>query len=649
MGAILLMAPKVWGQDLNYGRYENLFGEAVTVSATGKPERVADTPVLMDLISADDIARSGSRDIPTLLHRLAGIDVAHASSSSQELGIGGYLQAIGSRVMVLINGRQIYFDGFGDVFWSSIPVELSEIRQIEVIHGAQSALYGFNAVDGVVNIITFDPVDDRINDVTARLGNHNRRDISAVTTQSLGNGAGVRLALAGDHAHDYGMVESAPTDASFQKNPNRRSASLSAGIDLADGDRINIEASHSDVSERAIVYDVFYNARIVSDSIKTGYIADTDIGRVNASVSYSGMQAPWVQTAAFHPFGVGDRAAVAQLSDLLKAGLADTLRFGLDARHDTLSAGPLTMGTLTGDLGSGSMMWEHVFSPDLTVVNAVRYDYFKLGRSGQPLPLGLYANDDFDRSIDGFSVNSSLIRRLTRDDALRLSFARGLKLPSLADFGQVEHFLPPYPGVYHYGNPDLQPTAVYDYQAGWDHQFRNWDIAGRMVIFHQMTMRHIGSPYTIVDGAIVEESAMATGSVANGATIDLRHKARNGLSWGVNYTFERLHEHGDLGFRDGLPTHKANANIGYGWEDWDADLALQYASATKGAMITNSALSPQLQVISIDSHVSLSPRVAWHANDQLTLELSADNLWPYRDSVAQRMSADYLLSVRLTY
>jgi iron complex outermembrane receptor protein len=52
--------------------------------------------------------------------------------------------------MVLINGRQVYYDGFGEVLWPTLSVEMSEIRQIEVIKGAQSALYGFNAVDGVI-------------------------------------------------------------------------------------------------------------------------------------------------------------------------------------------------------------------------------------------------------------------------------------------------------------------------------------------------------------------------------------------------------------------------------------------------------------------------------------------------------------------
>src|ERR1700743_1992837 len=166
------------GQTLNYGQFEGLFDEPVTMSATGKPQRVSDAPVTMDVITQEDIQRSGARDIPTLLKRLPGIDVYPGQPGTSEVSMGGYIQVFGSRVMVLLNGRQIYLGSFGAVFWSSLPVELHEIRQIEVIRGPQSALYGFNAVDGVINIITFDPATDPVDQVVGRVGNDARRDLS---------------------------------------------------------------------------------------------------------------------------------------------------------------------------------------------------------------------------------------------------------------------------------------------------------------------------------------------------------------------------------------------------------------------------------------------------------------------------------------
>ena len=502
--ATSLYAGGAAAQDLDYGRFERLFGESVTVSATGKPERVSDTPVLMDVITAEDIRRSGARDIPTLLRRLSGVDVAHSSAGKQEVGLGGYSQPLNGRIMVLINGRQVYFDGFGEILWSTLPVELDEIRQIEVVKGPQSALYGFNAVDGVINIVTFDPVDDDLNAVQSRVGSHALRDFAATTTQSLGDGAGVRLTAADDHQHDYGMVLKTPNYTAYAKNPGRRSVSLDSAATLADDSRLGVEASHTDVSNRDVIQGNVSDARVITDSVKGSYTADTAVGRLNAMAYYTEVHIAWLQSQILPPVALDDRTAVGQLSDLFKVGPADSFRLGLEARHDKAAADNLTGGTLNGDLAAGSAMWEHAFSSELSMVNALRYDYFKLGRSGSPVAADIYTNAEFDRSVEGTSVNSALIDKVTDDDSLRLSFARGLKLPSLLNFGQIEHFRQPYsprfsPNFFYYGNPDLWPTSVYDYQAGWDHRFTEWDATARVNAFHELTTGQLGSQLTLLN------------------------------------------------------------------------------------------------------------------------------------------------------
>jgi iron complex outermembrane receptor protein len=550
LGVGVLIAGVAKAQDLDYGKFERLFGESVTDSATGKPERVSDTPVLMDVITAEDIQHSGARDIPTLLRRLAGVDVANSSAGMQDVGLGGYIQSLNGRVMVLLNGRQVYFDGFGAIFWSTLPVELDEIRQIEVVKGPQSALYGFNAADGVINIVTFDPVDDDLNAVRSRVGSHAMRDFAATTTQSLGDGAGVRLTAADDHQHDYGMVLRTPNYTAYSKDPNRRSVSLDSGVTLADGSRLGVEASHTDVSDRDVVQDVFADVRIVTDSVKGSYTAETDIGRVSATAYYTEVHLPWVQSQALPVFSVDDRTAVGQVSDLFKIGPADSFRLGVEARHDKASAGSVADGTLSGDLFAGSSMWEHAFSPEVSMVNALRYDFFKLGRSGTPALADIYTNADFDRSVEGTSVNSALIDKVTDLDTLRLSFARGLKLPSLLNFGEFAQFQPQYRlqypfRSYYFGNPDLRPSTVYDYQAGWDRRITELDATARINAFHEMTMSHLGAPITVLNTSGLPSvdftSINTTGSISNGLQLELRRKAKEGWSWGGNYTYERLH------------------------------------------------------------------------------------------------------------
>jgi iron complex outermembrane receptor protein len=84
-----------------------------------------------------------------------------------------------SRLLVLVNGRQIYNDGYNEVNWLAIPVQLEETRQIVIVKGPSAALFGFNAVSGVVNIITFSPFYDDVD--TASVSFENSGSYQAVS------------------------------------------------------------------------------------------------------------------------------------------------------------------------------------------------------------------------------------------------------------------------------------------------------------------------------------------------------------------------------------------------------------------------------------------------------------------------------------
>lgn len=657
----LLLAGALRAQELDYGNYESLFGEPVTVSATGKPERVSDTAVSMDLITAQDIARSGARDIPTLLRRLAGVDVVRESAGSADVGIGGYIQPLVSRVMVLVNGRQVYFDGFGEVFWSALPVELEEIRQIEVIHGAQSALYGFNAVDGVINIVTFDPVDDKIDMARARVGNHALRDLAASATVPLADQAGVRLTVADNHVDDSGMAFKTPSNMAYAKDPGRRSLSVNGGVTLPDDSRFNFEASHTDVSERMISTSLFFDARIKSDVVKGSYTAETSIGRMSVNASYSDVNLPWVASQAIaNVFRMDDQTGTAQMADLFKIGADDSFRIAAEARRDRVDAPMVTGGVLDGDLWATSAMWEHQFSPTLTAVNAIRYDYFKLSRVGTGTYHDyLYSNTDFDRADMGTSVSSALVKDVTDEDKLRLSFSRGLKLPSLMNLGQLGLYQRQYVNgqtVLFEGDPNLAASAVYDYRAGWDHQFREWGTTAKIDVFHDVTTHYVGTRtilLTYLPTRYAQVNTYTAGSVTNGLELTLEHKAREGWNWGGNYTYQRLHEHSEASFseaslRDATPVNKVNVNVGYGWGEWEADLYATYTSATKGVLLT-AGVPTVSRIVDVKGHIDLSPRVAWRPTDYAMVELSAENLWPYKDVVSQRMETSYFLTLKLSY
>ena len=157
---LTLLSAALHGQSMDYGALEQLFKEPVTTSVTGSPQRVSDVPATMEIITAEDIRRSGAKDIPGVLRHVGGIDTLEWGNDDTDVGIRGYNQSYSSRLLVLVDGRQVYADGYGYTPWITVPVELGAIRQIEIIKGPNCALFGFNAVDGVINIITYNPLYD---------------------------------------------------------------------------------------------------------------------------------------------------------------------------------------------------------------------------------------------------------------------------------------------------------------------------------------------------------------------------------------------------------------------------------------------------------------------------------------------------------
>ncbi len=102
-----------------------------------------------------------------------------------------------------IDGRQVYADYYGFTPWSTLPVELSDIRQIEIVEGPNSALFGFNAVGGVINIVTYDPLYDDVNTASITGGTQNLVQGSGVATFRMGDTAGLRVSLGGRGNDDF--------------------------------------------------------------------------------------------------------------------------------------------------------------------------------------------------------------------------------------------------------------------------------------------------------------------------------------------------------------------------------------------------------------------------------------------------------------
>jgi len=172
----LLFANECIAQKLTLSTEEILFEPIGSIiSASKREQRIQDSPSTISVISEEDIRESGAMSIPDLLKYIPGIDVMEITSSHWEVNARGLNQIRSNKMLVLIDGRSVYFDYFGGVIWDSLPVQLDDIKRIEIIRGPVSALYGANAFSGIVNIITKSPRESEGAHFSANGGNLGNR------------------------------------------------------------------------------------------------------------------------------------------------------------------------------------------------------------------------------------------------------------------------------------------------------------------------------------------------------------------------------------------------------------------------------------------------------------------------------------------
>jgi iron complex outermembrane receptor protein len=141
------------GPDITAMSVEDLMNLEVT-SVSKRTQKVANAAAAIFVITQEDIRRSGARNIPEALRMVPGLDVARIDENKWAIGARGFNGRFDNKLLVLIDGRSVYTPLFSGVYWDIQDVPLEDIDRIEVIRGPGATLWGANAVNGVINIIT---------------------------------------------------------------------------------------------------------------------------------------------------------------------------------------------------------------------------------------------------------------------------------------------------------------------------------------------------------------------------------------------------------------------------------------------------------------------------------------------------------------
>jgi iron complex outermembrane recepter protein len=156
LGFLSLIAPaKAQQQSGNLAdkSLEDLMEIQVT-SVSKKEQKLSQVAAAIFVITQEDIRRSGATNIPDLLRMVPGINVAQINAHTWAISSRGFNEEFSDKLLVLLDGRAVYTPTFSGVFWDTLDVPLEDIERIEVMRGPGATIWGVNAVNGVINILT---------------------------------------------------------------------------------------------------------------------------------------------------------------------------------------------------------------------------------------------------------------------------------------------------------------------------------------------------------------------------------------------------------------------------------------------------------------------------------------------------------------
>jgi len=166
--------------------------DVVVVTVSRFEERLDHAPASAYVITADDIRRAGATSLPEALRLAPQLDVARADAHQYAIGARGFNNVLANKMLVLVDGRTVYTPLFSGVFWEAQDVALEDVERIEVVSGPTTALWGSNAVNGMIHVITRSALATQGPSAALHAGNRARGGGVRWGTR-LGESGGVRL------------------------------------------------------------------------------------------------------------------------------------------------------------------------------------------------------------------------------------------------------------------------------------------------------------------------------------------------------------------------------------------------------------------------------------------------------------------------
>jgi iron complex outermembrane receptor protein len=595
-------------------------------SVARRPQRAEDAPAALSVLTAEELERSGVTTVPDALRLVPGVQVARVSSNVWAVSIRGFNGRFSNKLLVLIDGRSVYNTLLSGVFWSDHDLPIDDIARIEVIRGPGAALWGSNAVNGVINIITKPARETQGTRFSVSSGNLD----PALATLRYGGTAGdtaYRLSFKGRLRSESELPDGTGADDVWRKG----ALYFRSDTDLG-ADRLTVQAGgHLDALDQRV--DLIRIAPPGTET-ETGTAHSTGgylLGRWRRDLgSESSLQ---VQGSYDH----------SSLEDLRIAEQRDV--FDLQLQHDFAFADRHQLVWGAGYRISRSQIDDTdqiMFAPDdrtLQQVSAFVQDTITLVPDTLDLTLGTKI-EHTEFTDFNLQPNARALWRPARGHTLWASVSRAVRTPSQAEHdGTVRSGVlqlpatPPAPApppilFLAHGSSSVENEVLTAYEAGWrvrPTDDTSLDVAAFYNDYDNLVTASAGTPslqlapapHTAQPFVLHNGLEGATYGTEVAGTWQASEKLRLSASYSYLQTQFDAQSAGLPGIAEALegidPEHQAVLRAA--WDphpEWRIDGALRYVD--------------ELPTFDIESYLGLDLRVGWRPVDGLELALTGRNL-----------------------
>ena len=540
---------------------EFLREEMVSI-AVRHEQPISEAPSNVYVITDEDIRQSGATDIPTVLRRIPGMEVMQVTGADFNVSARGDNQLVANKMLVMVDGRSIYIDTQAQVYWKAIPVTLPEIKRIEVLKGPASVLYGFNAFDGIINIITKSPEEMKGTTVQVAGGEFGTLTSSAIHAGTQGK-FGYRLSIGRDQNQQWRNRDALAFRAhKFNVQTEYALSSLSRLV--VSGGLVDVNRFDGPVTEASFLMDrpalgyanvTYERPNFFVRTFWNGYYDTVDV-RAHPLV------APFLQ------FTDRDLRSMAvfrgntyniETQHALEFGTANRLTYGINYRHNTLSSNFIDGFSREDRLGF-YLQDEWKPTQALTVVAGARYDL----------------HTEIKATI---SPRLSVLYTPVPDHTFRMTVSVAYRPPTLFETNQDARLLtmlpPPLPSpppVVNPGSDNLSPEQIVSYEVG----YQGWFLKHRLRIRTDLFFNHIS-----------DLISFTLGGPTNGGEADIYGNEAGGeflvtrwLSGFANYSYQEIGQTFVGTDRRGAPHHKFNAGLRGEWDNGlSGEVAYHYYGA----------------------------------------------------------------------